>query len=84
MKNVITYEEALEIARKRKEDIDTVQEYADAYEFYKQMDEPPAAGGPDCSFIVTKSGGNILRWAEYFMDTSRKVIPIKEPRKITE
>ena len=81
MKKLITYEEALAIAKERKVDIDTVQEYADAYEFYKYTEEPPA-GGTECSFIVTKSGGHILRWSDYFMDLNRKVIEIGEPRSI--
>ena len=81
MKKVITYEEALEIAKNRNADIDTVQEYKDAYEFYKKTDDIPM-GGSGCSFIVTKSGGNILRWADYFMDLNKKVIEIGEPKNI--
>lgn len=81
MEKVITFAEALEIAKNRKPDIDTVQEYIDAYEFYKKTEDIPM-GGSGCSFIVTKSGGNVLRWADYFMDLSRKVTEVGEPRSI--
>lgn len=83
MKNLITIEEAIEIAKKRLPSVDSYQEYADAYEFFID-DGEVRIGGAECSFVVEKSGGNILRWAAYFMDGNRDVVEIGEAHKISE
>lgn len=78
---VITKEEAIKLAKTRNSLINAYQEYADAYEFYIDNDDV-YEGGSNCSFVVEKQTGNILRWPDYFMDSSRNVIEIGEPEII--
>lgn len=68
----ISINEAIKIAKERNEKVDTIQEYDDAWEFFTD-DGIVRYGGGDCSFVVLKENGNVLRFYEYFMDTSRKI-----------
>lgn len=78
---MITLETAIKMAKEVNEEIDTYQEYADAYEFYISSDEA-AEGGAGRSCIIDKSAGNKLHFAEYFLNPKRNVVEIGEPKQI--
>ena len=73
--------EATEIAKSHNQKYDAVQEYADAYEFFIN-DGVERVGGGDCSVIVEKESGKMLRWGEYFMDGNRDINEIGEIRPL--
>ena len=73
--------EATEIAKKHNSKYNAVQEYADAYEFFID-DGVVRMGGGDCSIIIDKNTGSVLRWAEYFMDSNRNVSAMGEIKPI--
>lgn len=77
----ITKEAAVKIALNRNPKYDTVQEYEDAYEFSISGNEINY-GGIDCSCIVEKETGKLLRWNEYFMDTERRIVKVRNPETI--
>lgn len=72
---------ATEIAKKHNPKYNAVQEYADAYEFFID-DGVVRMGGGDCSVIVEKSNGKLLRWSEYFMDSSKTISEIGEAKPL--
>ena len=78
---MITLEEATKIAKDRNPRVDTVQEYADAYEFFID-DGVIRHGGAENSFMVEKTSGSIIRWPAYFMSGKYNVVEIGEPKKI--
>ena len=78
---MIDMRDAIKLAKERNDNYNTVQEYADAYEFFIDDGEIREGGG-DCSTIIEKSSGKILRWNEYFMDGSRTIVEIGEPKSL--
>ena len=74
---------AIELAKERNDNYNAVQEYADAYEFFVDDGEIREGGG-DCSTIIEKSSGKILRWNEYFMDSSRTIVEIGGAKHLDE
>lgn len=81
MKDVITYEEALEIAKERNDKVNVVEEYADAW-YFSYDDGEMHIGGSSTGVIVLKQEGKILFPYEYFMSDKYKVVKIKEERPI--
>lgn len=77
---MITLQEAVNIARKWNKDVDTCQEYKDAYEFYIDDGKIFAGGNHGC--VVEKETGNVLRWHEYFMDLNRDIEEVGVPQRI--
>ena len=77
---MITLQEAITIAKNWNADIDTYQEYKDAYEFYVDDGEEYAGGSRAC--VIEKESGNVLRWDAYFMDLDREIIEVGEPQSI--
>lgn len=73
MKNLITFDEAVKKAKGFYDKYNECEEFADAWYFYVN-DGNTYIGGIQSGVIVEKSGGKVLGWAEYFMDSNRKVI----------
>lgn len=74
---------AAAIAKKRNEKYNAVQEYADAFVFFID-DGIERDGGGDGPIIVEKNTGNLLRWAEYFMDGKRMISEIGEKKRLDD
>lgn len=81
MANNVNKEAAIKTALNRNPKYDTVQEYEDAYEFSISGSEINY-GGIDCSCVVEKGTGKLLRWNEYFMDAERSIVKIGDPEMI--
>lgn len=80
---MIDAREAIKLAKEYNDKYNAVQEYADAYEFFID-DGVIRDGGGDCSTIIEKSSGKILRWSEYFMDSSRAIVEIGGVKHLDE
>lgn len=81
---MITLKEAIDIAKRRNSKVDTYQEYEDAYEFFID-DGVVRIGGGDCSFVVRKSDGKILRFYQYHLpnpEYEHTVVEVGKPVKI--
>lgn len=61
---MVTFEEALEKARKLKPDIDACDEYNDAFLFKVRADEWSIGGNPPC--VILKENGKAINQTEYF------------------
>ncbi|SCY62999.1 hypothetical protein [Butyrivibrio sp. INlla14] len=55
---MITFEEAVKIAKERRDYFDTCEEYKDMY-IFSWSDAPAADGGWDMPFIVLKETGEV-------------------------
>lgn len=78
---MLNVEELTEIAKKHNPKYNAMQEYADAYEFFIN-DGVVRYGGGDCSIVIEKNSGKLLRWGEYFMDGKRTIVEIGEVRPL--
>ena len=78
---MITRERALEIAKKILPRVDVVEEYSDAYYFY--IDDGNIYIGGNASVIVEKKTGNIIEWADYFLNDKRHIVEIGEPQRLS-
>lgn len=70
MKNLISYEDAIKKAKECNPEYNECEEYTDAY--YCYINDGIERIGGDTGVIIEKNGGNLLRWAQYFMDDTRK------------
>ncbi|MBR4656549.1 MAG: hypothetical protein IKO68_08300 [Oscillospiraceae bacterium] len=70
---MVSYDEALAIAKKLKKNVDACDEYADAYVF-KNRDEEYMIGGSG-PVVVLKENGRAINQVEYF---SRERTHIRE------
>lgn len=75
MKSNVTYEEAKEIALKWSEDINSCNEYAKGYHFYKHYTEEVVG---DCGVVVLKETGKITHFVDFILDYH----PERNPKKI--
>lgn len=82
IKEIITLDEAVRIAKERDERNDTYQEYEDAYFFY-QEDGEEMTGGDDGSIIVMKKNGTLKMPYQYFLGGGN-CKEIGEPVKIKD
>ncbi len=78
---MLDLEKIIELAKERNASFNAIQEYADAYEFFID-DDVIREGGGNCSIVIEKSNGNILRWSEYFMDSHRTIVKIGEAKHL--
>lgn len=69
---MVTYEQALEIARKLKNGIDACDEYNDAYAFKRRAEEFMIGGDGAC--VVLKKNGRAINIVEYFDNYEAKHI----------
>lgn len=70
---MITYEEALEIARKRKENADTCVEYGSAYMFMAEEDANYIGGYGHSAIVISKQNGAFLRLPEFLMKGEKEI-----------
>ena len=77
---MISYDEALKIAKRLEPKVDTVQEISDAW--YFTVDEGEARDGGGGYVIVEKKTGHTILWPDYFLGDEWDAIEIGEPRKI--
>ncbi len=61
---MVSYEQAYEIAKKLKPNIDACDEYSDAFLFKTKADEWTIGGESPC--VVLKENGNAITQLEYF------------------
>lgn len=78
---MLNLEKLAEIAKERNPKYNAVQEYSDAYEFFID-DGVIRDGGGDCSIVIEKASGKVMRWGEYFMDGNRTIVEIGEPKPL--
>ena len=61
---MVNFEQALEIAKKLKRNIDACDEYNDAFLFKRKADEYTIGGDSPC--VVLKESGRAINVVEYF------------------
>ena len=69
---MLTYDEALSIARKEKSRINHCVEYADAYMFSFETDEESDGGDPP--IVVMKQTGETMNMSAYIWQPGKKFI----------
>lgn len=83
MKNMITFEEAVRIAKEYDPELNECAEYSDAWDFYLN-DGIYRDGGPHSGVIVLKDGGKKLRGYEYFMGDKYECIDMEHVIKLED
>ena len=70
---MITYDEALEIARSRKPNADKCTEYENAYMFTAEEDANYVGGYGHCAIVISKEDGSFLRVQDFLMSNPKEI-----------
>ena len=83
---MITYEEALEIALRRKENTDCCTEYETAYLFTSEEDAGFVGGYGHCAIVISKEDGSFQHLPTFLMKGEKEIreIPITRNLKYVE
>ena len=70
---MITYDEALEIARMRKENADTCIEYKSQYVFTAKEDANYVGGYGYCAIVISKEDGSFIRFTDFMIEDEKEI-----------